>query len=123
MANEKDTFTPQGEDNSKSETSDSIYALPEEARETLNAWLFAKRIKKYRQMKELEGGEGWQEMPGVAREFHSSSPGDGVKVDDTPDAEVVAFEGEAGREVAFVERGTSEVEETELEDSDEVPVC
>ena len=123
MANEKDIFTPQGEDDSKIETSDSIYALPEEARKMLNAWLFAKRLKKYRQMKELEGGDGWQEMSGVAREFHSSSPGDGVKVDDTPDAEVVAFEGEAGPEVAFVERETPKVGDTELEDSDGVPVC
>ena len=89
----------------------------------LNAWLFAKRIKKYRQMKQLEGGDGWQDMSGVAREFHSSSPGDGVKVDDTPDTEVVVFEGDAGPEVAFVERETPQVGDTELEDSDGVPVC
>ena len=89
----------------------------------LNAWLFAKRLKKFRQMKELEGGDGWQEMPGVAREFHSSSPGDGVKVDDTLAAEVVVFEGEAGPEVAFVEREIPRVGDTELENSDGVPVC
>ena len=123
MATEKENFIPQGADNSKNEASDSIYALPQEPREMFNAWLFAMRIKKLRQMKELEGGDGWQEMPGVAREFHSSSPADGVKVDDTPDAEVVVFEGEAGPEVAFVERETPQVGDTELEDSDGVPVC
>ena len=123
MANEKDSSTPQGEDNSNNQASDSTYALPEEAREVLNAWLFAKRLKKYREMKKSEGGEGWQEISGVAREFHSSSPGDGVKGDDTPDAEVVTFEGETGPEVAFVERETPTVEDTGLENSDEVPVC
>ena len=59
----------------------------------LSAWLFAKRLKKYQQMKELEGGGGSQQMPGVARDFHSSSPGDGMKVHETADADVVAFEG------------------------------
>ena len=93
----------------------------EEARRTLSAWLFAKRLKQYRRMKQLEGGEGWREMPAVAREFHSSSPGDGLKVDETASADVVAFQGDAGPEVAFVERATSDVGDTEA--SDEAPVC
>ena len=123
MGDEKETTTPQGESNSNIKASDSTYALPEEARRTLSAWLFAKRLKQYRRMKQLEGGEGWREMPAVAREFHSSSPGDGMKVDETADADVVAFQGEAGPEVAFVERQTSDVGETEPQASDGAPVC
>ena len=122
MDNEKDNPTPQGDGNSKNEASDSTYALPEEAREVLNAWLLARRLRKYRQMKKLEAGGGWPEMPGVARDFHSSSPGNGVKVDETADADVLAFAGEAGPEVAFVERETPEVGDTEPEDSDGMPV-
>ena len=123
MNNEKESVNPQGEGNSKIEASDSTYALPEDARETLNAWLFAKRFKKFQLMKQLKEGEGWREMPAVAREFHSSSPGDGLKVDETADADVVAFQGEAGPEVAFVERQTSDVGETEPQASDGAPVC
>ena len=122
MGDEKET-TPQGESNSNIEASDSTYALPEEARQTLSAWLFAKRLKQYRRMKQLEGGEGWREMPAVAREFHSSSPGDGLKVDETASADVVAFQGDAGPEVAFVERATSDGGGTEPQASDEAPVC
>ena len=89
----------------------------------LSAWLFAKRLKKYQRMKELEGGGGSQQMPGVARDFHSSSPGDGMKVDETASADVVAFQGEAGPEVAFVERQAPEVGDTELEDLGGIPAC
>ena len=123
MGDEKETTTPQGESNSNIKASDSTYALPEEARRTLSAWLFAKRLKQYRRMKQLEGGEGWREMPAVAREFHSSSPGDGLKVDETASADAVAFQGDAGPEVAFVERATSDVGDTEPQASDEAPVC
>ena len=122
MGDEKETTTPQGESNSSIKASDSTYALPEEARRTLSAWLFAKRLKQYRRMKQLEGGEGWREMPAVAREFHSSSPGDGLKVDETASADVVAFQGDAGPEVAFVERATADVGDTEPQASDETPV-
>ena len=86
------------------------------------AWLYAKRLKKFRRMKQLEGGEGWHEMPAVAREFHSSSPGDGLKVDETASADVVAFQGEVGPEVAFVER-EFDVGDTEPQASDGAPVC
>ena len=89
----------------------------------LSAWLFAQRLKKYQRMKELEGGGGSQQMPGVARDFHSSSPGGGVKVDETASADVVAFQGEAGPEVAFVERQAPEVGDTELEDLGGIPAC
>ena len=123
MGNEKETITPQGEGNSKIEASDSTYALPEDARETLNAWLFAKRLKRYQLIKQLQGDEGWPGMPAVAREFHSSSPGDGLKVDETADADVVAFQGEAGPEVAFVARETSGVGDAEPQASDGAPVC
>ena len=122
MGDEKETTTPQGESNSSIKASDSTYALPEEARRTLSAWLFAKRLKQYRRMKQLEGGEGWREMPAVAREFHSSSPGDGLKVDETASVDVVAFQGDAGPEVAFVERATADVGDTEPQASDETPV-
>ncbi len=123
MGYEKETITPQGEGNSKIEASDSTYALPEDARETLNAWLFAKRLKRYQLIKQLQGDEGWRDMPAVAREFHSSSPGDGLKVDETADADVVAFQGEAGPEVAFVKRETSGVGDAEPQASDGAPVC
>ena len=123
MANEKDISTPQDENNSRIEASDSSYALPEDAKGQLNAWLIAKRFKKFRQMKKLKGGEEWRDMPGLARDFHSSSPGDGMKVDETADADVVAFEGDAGPDVAFVERETPEVGDAEFEDFDGVPVC
>ena len=125
MSNEKETSTPQGESNSNSniEASDSTYALPEEAMQSMNAWLYAMRSKKYRRMKQLEGGEGWRKMPAVAGEFHSSSPGDGLKVDETASADVVAFQGEAGPKVAFVERETSDVGDTEPQASDGAPVC
>ena len=123
MGNEKETITPEGDGNSKIKASDSTYALPEDAREKLNAWLFAKRVKRYQLMKQLEGGEGWREMPAVAREFHSSSPGDGLKVDETAEADVVAFQGEAGPEVAFVERETSGVGDAEPQVPDGAPVC
>ena len=123
MGNEKETITPEGDGNSKIEASDSTYALPEDARKTLNAWLFAKRIKRYQLMKQLEGGEGWREMPAVAKEFHSSSPGDGLKVDETAEADVVAFQGEAGPEVAFVERETPGVGDAEPQVPDGAPVC
>ena len=122
MGNERDNPIPRGDDNSKNETPDSTYALPEEAREMLNAWLVARRLKKYRRMKELEMGGGWPEMLGVARDFHSSSPGNGVKVDETANADVLAFAGEAGPEVAFVERGTAEAGDTEPGDSEGMPV-
>ena len=81
------------------------------------------RLKKYGLMKLLEAGEGWREMPAVARDFHSFSLGDGLKVDETADADVVAFQGEAGSEVAFVERETSDVGDTESQASDGAPVC
>ena len=123
MANEKDISTQQDENNSIIEASDSSYALPESARGELHAWLLAKRLKKYRQMKKLKGGEEWRDMPGVARDFHSSLPGGGTKVDEAANADVVAFEGDAGPEVAFVERETPEVGDTEFEDFDGVPVC
>ncbi len=102
MGNEKKTTTPQG-DSSKIEASDSTYALPEDARETLNAWLFAKRVKRYQLMKQLEGGDRWREMPAVAKAFHAAFRGDGLKVAETASLDVVAFWGEAGTEVAFVE--------------------
>ena len=89
----------------------------------LNAWLFAKRLKKYRQMKEMEAGEGLQDSPGVARDFHSSSPGNGEKVDEAGTSDVVAFDGDAGPEVAFVDRDAAESGDTEFEDFDGVPVC
>ena len=127
MSNEKETTTPQGESNGDSnsniQASDSTYTPPEEAMQSMLAWLYAKRLKKFRRMKQLEGGEGWHEMPAVAREFHSSSPGDGLKVDETASADVVAFQGEAGPEVAFVERETSDVGDTEPQASDGAPVC
>ena len=123
MADKKENPAPQGEDNSKIQASDSVYALPEEAREMLAEWLFAKRLKKYRQMKKLEGAEGFQQLPGVARDFHSSSPGDGRKMDETVDADAVVFEGDAGPDVAFVDRDTSEAGDIEFEGLDGVPAC
>ena len=81
------------------------------------------RLKKYQQMKKLEEGEGLQQMPGVARDFHSSSPGDGMKVGEAENADLVTFDGEAGPEVAFVDRDASEPGDTEFEDFDGVPVC
>ena len=123
MANEKEISIPQDENNSTIEAPVSSYALPDDAREVLGAWLLAKRLKKYRQMKKLEGGEGLREMPGVARDFYSSSPGDGRKIEETAAAYVVAFEGDAGPEVAFVECEAPGVGETEFEDLDGVPVC
>ena len=123
MDNEKGNPSPLGEDNSGIEATDSNYSLSEEARETLNAWLFVKRLKKYRQMKKLEGGEGVEPMTSVARDFHSSSPGDGMKVDETADADAVAFEGDAGPDVAFVERDATEAGDTEFEDFGGVPAC
>ncbi len=123
MADKKGNPARRGGDDSGIQASDSIYSLPEEPRETLSAWLFAKRLKKYQRMKELEGGGGLQQMPGVARDFHSSSPGDGVKVHETADADVVAFEGDAGPEVAFAEREAPEVGDTELEDLGGIPAC
>ena len=123
MADEKEISTPQGGVNSKIESSDSSYALPEEAREILTDWLLARRLRKYRQMKKLEGGEGWRDMPGVARDFHSSLPGDGIEVEETAGANAVAFEGDAGPEVAFVGRETPGAGDTEFEDFDGVPVC
>ncbi len=89
----------------------------------LNDWLFAKRLKKYRQMKQMEAGEGLQDSPGVARDFHSSSPGNGEKVDEAGNSDVVAFDGDAGPEVAFVDRDAVESGDTEFEDFDGVPVC
>ena len=88
-----------------------------------NAWLFAKRLKKFRQMKQMEAGEGLQHSPGVARDFHSSSPGNGEKVDEAGTSDVVAFDGNAGPEVAFVDRDPTESGDTEYEDLDGVPVC
>ena len=123
MADEKDIFTPQGDVNSKIESSDSSCALPEEEREALTDYLLARRLRKYRQMKKLEGGEEWRDMPGVARDYHSSSPGDGMKVEETAGAYVVAFEGDAGPEVAFVERESPGAGDAEFEDFGGVPVC
>ena len=123
MDNEKEITNPQGENNSNIEAWDSTYALPEEAKQNMSAWLFAMRSKKYLRMKRLKGGEEWPEMPAVAKEFHSSSPGEGLKVDETADADVVAFQGESGVEVAFVERGTSYAGDTASQPPDGVPVC
>ena len=89
----------------------------------MNAWLFARRLKKYRQMKKLAEGEGLQQMPGVARDFHSSSPGDGMKVEETGNACVVASSGDTGPDVAFVDRDAAEAGDTEFEDLDGVPAC
>lgn len=123
MANEKGNPSPLGEDDSRIQSSDSIYSLPKEARETLNEWLYAKRFKKYRRMKKLEEGKGLAQMKGVTRDYHSSSPGDGTKVDETADADAVVFEGDAGSDVAFVERDAAESGDTEFEDFDGVPAC
>ena len=128
MSNEKETVTPQGESNSDSnsniQASESTYTPPEEAMQSMLAWLYAKRLKKFRRMKQSEGGEGWREMPAVAKEFHSSSPGgwpEGGR--NSGSADVVAFQGESGAEVAFVERGTSYAADTASQPSDGVPVC
>ena len=89
----------------------------------LNAWLFARRLKKYQQMKQMEAASGLQHSPDVARDFYSSSPGNGKKVDEAGNADVVAFDGDAGPEVAFVDRDATESGDTEYEDFDGVPVC
>lgn len=123
MDNEKGNPALQGGDKSRIEAADSNYSLPEEAREMLNAWLFAMRLRKYRQMKKLEEGNGPGQMTGVARDFHSSSPEDGTKVDEITGADAVAFEGDAGQEVAFVERDATEAGDTEFEDFGGVPAC
>ena len=122
MDYEKENSIPQGDDNSNNEALDSTYALPEKAKQNLTAWLFAMRSKKYRRMKQLKGGEEWSDMRDVAREFHSSSPGEGLKVDETADADVIAFQGESGPEVTFVEREASDVGDVEPRASDGVPV-
>ena len=96
MGNEKGNLAPLGEDDSRIQASDSIYSLPEEAREALNEWLFVKMLKKYRQMK---------------------------KLNETADADAVAFEGDVGANVAFVERDATEADDTELEDFGGVPAC
>ena len=116
MENENGNLSPLGEDESIIEEADSMYSLPQEAGEVLNVWILAKRLKKYRQMKKLEEVNGLGRMTGIGRDFHSSSPGDGVKVDDSADADAVAFDGDAGPEVSFVERDDTEVRDIELED-------
>ena len=128
MATEKGNPVSRGDESSpggdsSNKASDSVYSLPEEARATLGEWLFAMRLKKYRRMKKLEGGEAFSQMPGVAKTFHSSSLEDGMKVDETADADVVAFEGDAGPEVSFVEPDPTDVRDSEFEDLDGVPTC
>ena len=122
MGNERYNPTPRGDDNSKNETPDSTYALPEEASEMLNAWIVAKRLKKYRRMKELEVVGEWPKMSGDAKDFHASSPVNGVKVGETAAADALAFAGEVGPEVSFVDRETAEAEDTEPGDSEGMPV-
>ena len=123
MDSEKELTTRQSEDNSKTEDTDSIYALPPEHRSLLNERLLAMRVRKFRQIKRLEAGMGWGDMPGAAREYHSSALEDGVKVDQTADCDVVALGGAEGSDLAFVEREGPEPGGTELEDPDGVPAC
>ena len=122
MCNEMDNPIPRGDDNSKNETPDSTYALPEEAREVLNAWLEARRLKKYRQMKELEVVGKWPKMSGDSKDFHASSPVKGVKVGETAAADALGLAGEAGPGVSFVDPETAEAEDTEPGDSEGMPV-
>ena len=123
MDNNNGNVSPLGGDDSRIEAADSNDSVVEQANAMMNAWLFAMRLKKYRDMKKLEEVSGLREETGVSRDFHSSSPGDGRKVDDTADADAVAFEGDAGPDVSFVERDAPGVMDAESEESGGVPAC
>ena len=89
----------------------------------MGEWLRAMGRKRKRRMKKLEGGEAFSQMPGVAKDFHSSLPGRGMKLGETADSDVVAFEGDGGAEASFVEPDPTDVRDSEFEDLDGVPAC
>lgn len=97
--------------------------LPAEHRALLSERLLAMRVRKVREIKRLEAGVGWGDMPGAAREYHSSALEDGVKVDQTADCDVVALGGTEDPGLSFVGREGPEPSGTELEDFDGVPAC